>query len=342
MKACQRCGKPFKERTDRVQLFCSIACSNKSRQCRVARLCATCGRSFMPPHQHPRQQYCSPRCRDIARQTSETVKCNWCGKAVMKPANRIQQEKHFFCSRTCNQAWRKVNAPRGQAHPQYARIQVLCDFCGQLLFKSPHKIRPYNFCNPQCLAKWRKATGALVGPNNGAWRGGCIEYRGPNWPEQRAAALERDAYTCQHCNNKDDLDIHHIKPYQTFSNYLEANALENLVTLCKSCHTTADWEYRLAHPNEMRFIPEAKRIRVCDMCGKEFIARGPATKRCDACHIGICQRCGKPFHIVNWSEANKFCSCECAKAARRDRASLNMPALLPVPLAANLPASAAL
>jgi predicted HNH restriction endonuclease len=34
------------------------------------------------------------------------------------------------------------------------------------------------------------------------------------------------------------LDVHHVKPFRDFgvANYLEANQLDNLVTLCKPCH----------------------------------------------------------------------------------------------------------
>jgi len=71
--------------------------------------------------------------------------------------------------------------------------------------------------------------------------------RGPNWEEQRRRARARDGYRCRHCSVAEREgrahDVHHIQPFRTFGyvrgqndRYLEANRLENLVTLCRSCH----------------------------------------------------------------------------------------------------------
>jgi DEAD/DEAH box helicase domain-containing protein len=74
--------------------------------------------------------------------------------------------------------------------------------------------------------------------------------RGPNWEQQRKRARARDGYRCRHCGvpERPDRahDVHHVQPFRTFGyvragqgrndRYLEANRLENLVTLCRSCH----------------------------------------------------------------------------------------------------------
>jgi DEAD/DEAH box helicase domain-containing protein len=71
--------------------------------------------------------------------------------------------------------------------------------------------------------------------------------RGPNWDKQRAQARKRDEYKCRHCGAPERPnrahDVHHIQPFRTFGyvrgtneSYLEANRLENLTTLCRSCH----------------------------------------------------------------------------------------------------------
>ena len=71
--------------------------------------------------------------------------------------------------------------------------------------------------------------------------------RGPNWAQQRNRARARDGHHCRHCSAPERPnrahDVHHIQPFRTFSyirgkndRYLEANRLENLVTLCTSCH----------------------------------------------------------------------------------------------------------
>ncbi len=71
--------------------------------------------------------------------------------------------------------------------------------------------------------------------------------RGPNWDEQRNRARARDGHRCRHCGAPERPDrahdVHHVEPFRNFgyirgknANYLQANRLENLVTLCRSCH----------------------------------------------------------------------------------------------------------
>ena len=73
---------------------------------------------------------------------------------------------------------------------------------------------------------------------------------GPNWASQRNAARARDSYRCQRCGTPENLaaggaqhHVHHICPFRLFGyisgendHYLQANALENLLTLCPACH----------------------------------------------------------------------------------------------------------
>ena len=49
---------------------------------------------------------------------------------------------------------------------------------------------------------------------------------------------------------KSSLEVHHIKPFRFFENdYMAANDLENLITLCISCHKKAEYEYYRRHPD---------------------------------------------------------------------------------------------
>ncbi len=77
-----------------------------------------------------------------------------------------------------------------------------------------------------------------------------IDY-GPNWPTQREAARARDGYQCRHCGAPEreghHHDVHHIVPFHTFGYipgtndlYRLANSLDNLITLCPSCHRRAE------------------------------------------------------------------------------------------------------
>jgi len=53
-------------------------------------------------------------------------------------------------------------------------------------------------------------------------------------PELRKMVLERDNYTCQKCSTTEHLNCHHINP--VISSPVEANDLDNCITLCIECH----------------------------------------------------------------------------------------------------------
>jgi DEAD/DEAH box helicase domain-containing protein len=74
------------------------------------------------------------------------------------------------------------------------------------------------------------------------WNADPNKY-GPGWPRQRQAARERDNYTCQNCGLREEgrtLEVHHKIPFRAFEHPNEANRLDNLVTLCPTCHRRAE------------------------------------------------------------------------------------------------------
>ena len=82
-----------------------------------------------------------------------------------------------------------------------------------------------------------QAAGVLLFPN---------DY-GPSWEGARRAARARDAYCCARCGAPESIrrehDVHHLVPFRSFryipgqnENHRQANAPENLVTLCAACH----------------------------------------------------------------------------------------------------------
>jgi len=54
----------------------------------------------------------------------------------------------------------------------------------------------------------------------------------------RKQVLIRDEYTCQRCGNKENLEVHHIKPKAQFPEFL--CTIENGITLCDKCHCKVD------------------------------------------------------------------------------------------------------
>jgi DEAD/DEAH box helicase domain-containing protein len=86
-----------------------------------------------------------------------------------------------------------------------------------------------------------EAEGVLIPPN---------DY-GPGWQTARQAALTRDEHTCRQCGAPErdgrSHDVHHLRPFREFGyvpgenhNDREANQLDNLITLCPTCHARAE------------------------------------------------------------------------------------------------------
>ncbi len=67
-------------------------------------------------------------------------------------------------------------------------------------------------------------------------------YYGKNWDNVRASVLLRDENKCQACGKTEPqrLEIHHKTPFKMYRNKGQANELNNLVTLCPSCHKEAE------------------------------------------------------------------------------------------------------
>ncbi len=79
------------------------------------------------------------------------------------------------------------------------------------------------------------------------WNADKNDY-GPDWKNIRAKALRRDGNRCQVCGasgSDQPLHVHHIKPFRSFTSRETANQLQNLITLCPSCHRNAETRVRI-------------------------------------------------------------------------------------------------
>jgi 5-methylcytosine-specific restriction endonuclease McrA len=86
-------------------------------------------------------------------------------------------------------------------------------------------------------------TGINSGEQSSNWRGGTSKvcWRGKGWTVARRLARERDNNTCQTCGvtaleQGKNMDVHHRVSYFSFASAEEANALTNLICLCRRCH----------------------------------------------------------------------------------------------------------
>jgi hypothetical protein len=186
--------------------------------------------------------------------TLTNVQCTGCGITIIRAYWQLARRKEQFCTRKCyfttthGKRVAKVNNPNWKL-----KITVECDTCGCRLQRSERQLSltNYSFCNKTCRAIW--ASYNFTGENSPLWLGGHKNYRGANWLEQSRLARKRDNYICQKCGVHQTLeralDVHHIEPFNTFDfipnvnkNYIQANDLSNLITLCKTCHKTVEWD----------------------------------------------------------------------------------------------------
>lgn len=238
-KLCRHCRQRFRIKPSQASEihFCSTECRTAhGRQSRKA-VCAVCGKQFerAPAHiARVEKPTCSRVCRGKLKRNQVELTCHWCGKHFSRPPSQAPGD-HAFCSRKCHQAfW------RGERHSGYDSINCTCEVCGKGFVRSRSRVEKNGgkFCSARCFAL------SQVIP-------GTSEYRGPNWREQCRKARKRDRYTCQACGVHQkqygkSLDVHHIVPFRMFGldRYAEANHLDNLISLCRTCHMLLERGHR--------------------------------------------------------------------------------------------------
>lgn len=86
----------------------------------------------------------------------------------------------------------------------------------------------------------------------GLWTNDPNDY-GPDWQKIRLAVRKRDQFKCQVCGAAEtnrEHDVHHKTPFRAFIqngvlDREQANRLENLTTLCPSCHRKVEQNVRI-------------------------------------------------------------------------------------------------
>jgi len=135
------------------------------------------------------------------------------------------------------------NIHYGQVHADTSQ-ETVCEECGTSFVVNVNEYEG-RFCSNDCRLEWLgRWSEEQTGESHPNWKPGTCERRGDNWEEQRLKAILRDQARCQNCRKPAhvlprgyvDLCVHHIVRYGDFDSYEEANRVDNLVTLCRSCH----------------------------------------------------------------------------------------------------------
>jgi hypothetical protein len=128
--------------------------------------------------------------------------------------------------------------------PKIDRIDTPCKFCGKLISRTPSEIANHikEYCDKKCMANGYSFR--FSGSSSPTWKGGlCKRFQyGDNWYRMRRLVRERDNFKCVMCgkteeDNNEQLTVHHIRPFRLFDSYLQANTFNNLVSVCRECHS---------------------------------------------------------------------------------------------------------
>ena len=183
-------------------------------------------------------------CGDCYQNTKVELECAFCGSFFLRYRSNVSEDKNY-CSRRCS--GKGISKDRYSNEDAYSGVFISCSTCGEELYREPNQVdgQEKHYCSRSCFAEGHREH--MRGSNNPAWRGGSDPYYGPRWGEQRKACLERDKYTCVECGIDQDtlgesLHVHHKTPLRKFNrDFKRANSLDNLVSLCRTCHITVEW-----------------------------------------------------------------------------------------------------
>jgi len=264
---CEQCGEYFEATQGNPNRFCSRECVGRYRgnhhseefkkkrseawkgennpryKPKIEKKCENCGEVFKVSPYESDKKFCSSECQRLGQTKREERECAYCGEKF----EVVPSSKKKYCSKKCS----------GKANGFKPTVDVDEEQLIRLYWeeeKSFQEIADILDCSVGGLWRIFERYDIPRRPNfdddefdflsgkdhpmyeNGKWVGGAGPEYGTNWNEQREKALRRDFYMCQRCRTNQSLVVHHIKPVAKFDNPKEANKLDNLITLCKSCH----------------------------------------------------------------------------------------------------------
>lgn len=240
-KICQQCGVTFQKRWNNTRdKFCSAACYRLSaalqKAARIAALkCCICGGSVTNKAQ--KFSYggtCSTACghklRHLRAKTRKPSNCEHCQKPFIAIRGAWRKGRWArFCSDVCRRA---VLSLRPQMLP------VQCTQCGKSFKRTAGAVKRVKrvFCGKECQHAF------FVGENTPMFRGDKDPNRGADWNRLAETIRVRDGHRCKRCEitqdeNKQKLSVDHVRPWRTFKDKSLANHPDNLVSLCRKCHS---------------------------------------------------------------------------------------------------------
>lgn len=258
-------------------------------------ICINCDKElYRYPSQILGTVFCSRKCRSDYHKKNFTTEltCEHCDKVYRKKNSDITGERNY-CSKECKDNWQKEGLrgknnpfygkthnkeslrkmslklklvrPKGKDSPNYKRIAVKCEVCGETRLKIPYLIKrnERNYCSVECHSIGKSEYGS--GVNNPNYNPTLTELersrnrtRELGYAKFRADVFKRDGEKCVICNSKDNLIVHHLNSHH-WDKENRTNP-ENGVTLCVDCHTEFHQAYGYRFNTKQQFKEHIKSI----------------------------------------------------------------------------------
>jgi 5-methylcytosine-specific restriction endonuclease McrA len=125
------------------------------------------------------------------------ITCPYCGTEKKKQKTNIRNQDKFFCSRSCKEAWASENRV-GEGHPQYDRVTIECEVCGDEFDVKPSVVEVRKTCSDSCQSEWQSMK--FSGEDSWSWDGGKEEVSCANCGKvkqvKQAVAEGYDTHFC--------------------------------------------------------------------------------------------------------------------------------------------------
>jgi len=164
--------------------------------------------------------------------------CDFCGKRFYKEKHHLENSDGCFCSRDC----RKEFSYRD-------KYGWNCPYCGGRL-EGARAWCGSEECEERMKGHWKvEGTRGQVEYRISIGGSQRLPFNNSLWKKRRSEAMRRDSSECVNCSlsNKEhigkygtSLHVHHITPRRSFESAESAHDLDNLVTLCASCHSRVE------------------------------------------------------------------------------------------------------
>lgn len=123
--------------------------------------------------------------------------CDYCGKQEKRKKTAIENQKNIFCSRSCKESWASENRV-GKDHPQYDRVTVECEVCGDKFDVKSSVVDVRKTCSESCQAEYQSRE--FSGKDSWNWKGGKSEVECANCGNsnkvKQAVAEEYENHFC--------------------------------------------------------------------------------------------------------------------------------------------------